>query len=120
MKYSREEFAKLILENPNAEILFLVSEDAPYSEYDYSVIEPECINVRVNKCCFIEEYGDKILIERDEVCDDSLIADKYSELIGERFIESSKGIIDEIWKEAEEIVSKYEWFEAIVVYISGP
>lgn len=32
MKYSREKFAKLILENPNAEILFLVSEGAPYSE----------------------------------------------------------------------------------------
>ena len=120
MKYSREEFAKLILGNPDKEIMFLVAQNAAYSESYYSVIEPEFINVHIAKVCWVDEHGDKKLIERDEATDDSLIEDKYYELRNERWLEETNGIIDEVWKEAEEIVSKYEWFDAILVYIEEP
>ena len=120
MKYNREEFARIIAENPNKEIMFIVSPYAAYSEAGYAVIEPECINIRIAKVCWIDEHGDKRLIERDEAADDSLTEDKYYELRNERWLEETNGIIDEVWKEAEEIVSKYEWFEAILVYIEEP
>ena len=119
MKYSREAFVKMIAEHPDAEILFLVSEYAPFSGLSYSVMEPEFVNLGVDTVCWIEEHGDKRLISRDDVPDDSLVDDKYFELVEERGIDPKEDI-EEIWKEAEEIVSKYEWFEAILVYIEGP
>ena len=119
MKFSREAFVKMILEHPDAEILFLVSGYAPFSELTYSVMEEEFVNIRVDTVCWIEEHGDKRLISRDDDQDDSLIDDKYFELVEGRGIDP-KVDIEEIWKEAEEIVSKYEWFEAILVCLDGP
>ena len=119
MKPLNEKLLKMLTENPEAEILFMVSGDAPYSDIgDYSVMGEECIHINLETVCWLEAHGDKNLISRDDVLDDSLVDDKYFELVEERGIDSREDI-DEIWKEAEEIVSRYKWFEAILVYVEG-
>ena len=120
MKFSREAFAKMILEHPDAEILFLVAEDAPYNELDYSIIEQGSVYVAHELACWVEDYWYRSLITKGiDDTNENLIMEKYDELISRSGV-STKEIDEEIWEEAEEIVSEYQWFEAILVYIEGP
>jgi len=113
-KYTRE-FLKLVQENPELEIIPMVDSDV-VAEDGYNWWFASFGSSAVNGCC-------KIRFNKDEpeqlvFCDDT---EDYEEHLRDVLWDEDDELSDdEVDKRVEEVISKIEWTNVIVVSISTP
>lgn len=108
---NREDLIKLVQENPNLPLVFMVCNDEITSDYNYTVMEK--FRAYKSEIYKFEQWGDLVYTDdktdvfeyyANELCDKG----KYKDLFNEEFDKAIDEYIDE----------NIEHYEAIVVYVS--
>lgn len=110
-KNNKEELIKLIQENPNLKLVFMMSNDEVAGDYGCTVMED--FRAYKSEVYKYERWGDLVFSDdKDEV------VEYYFEELAEK--EEYKDLVEEKYTEAiEEYVDKnIEHYEAIVIYVS--
>lgn len=111
MKNNKEELVKLIQENPELPLVFMISNDEVAGDYGSTVYEE--FTAYKSEVYRYERFGDLVFSDdRDE------IVEYYSEELAEK--EEYKNLIEEKYTEAIEkyVDENIEFYEAIVIYAS--
>lgn len=109
MVNNKEELVKLIKENPNLRLVFMMSNDEVAEDYGCTVMED--FTAYISDVYKYERWGDLVFsVDKDEV------VEYYAEELTEK--EEYKDLSEEKYTEAiEEYVDKnIEYYKAIVIY----
>ena len=109
-KNNKEKLIKLIQENPNLPLVFMMSNDEVAGDYGCTVMED--FRAYKSEIYKYERWGDLVFSDdKDEVieyyCDTFADEEKYKELTQEEYEEEIKKYVEE----------KIEHYEAIVLYV---
>lgn len=111
MKNNKEELVKLIQENPNLPLVFMVSSDEVTCDYCYTVMKK--FRAYKSEIYEYEKFGDLVFSD-----DEDEVIEYYAEDLSDE--QEYKDLSDEEFDKAvEEYVEKeIEHYEAIIVYVN--